>query len=297
MVRISQASQSVNSSGEQIVEISNSSLSVSDSVAQLSLSSMDGKIVACDTSGLATSLLQGTANGYLANMDSKMVSCDTSNLATSVLQTTANGHLSSMDSKIVSCDTSGLATSLLQGTGNGYLANMDSKMVACDTSNLATSINQVTANGHLSSIDSALGGTLIVDGSGSTQPVSGTVAVSSVSGTVATSAPSVSGSNNNHLNNQTVTGAYQSSGFDVSSASRFSIMGNTTEQNQSIFVEVSPDNTNWYRINMSLYPVWTDSVSPYDFYESFEGACVNYVRLNFANYTTSHTVNATILTQ
>ena len=172
-------------------------------------------------------------------------------------------------------------------------------------------------------------GTLTVDGSGVTQPVSaaslplpsgaatsalqtsgnsslstlaGAVSgsemqVDIVSGTVATTAPSVSGSNNNHLNGQSVTSAYASSGFDVSSASRFSIMGNTTEQSLAILVEVSPDNSNWYRINTELYPTYTDSVSPYDFYGAFDAACVAYVRLNFAKYTGTETVNATILTQ
>lgn len=231
MVRISQASQCVNSSGEQIVDISSSAVvSVNDSTAQSSLSSLDTKIT------------------------------------------------------------------------------------TCDTSSLATSANQNSANGLLTSIDSALGSTLIVDGSSSTQPisgsvtvssvtdtvaVSGTVSVSSISGTVSTTttAPSVSGSNNNHLSSQSVTSSYQSTGFDVSSASRFSIMGNTTDSSNSILVEFSPDNTNWYRANTELYPAWSDPTSPYDFYSSFEGACVKYVRLNFANYTTTETVNATILTQ
>ncbi len=215
MVRISQASQCVNSLGEQVVEISNSIVNVNDSTAQSSLSSLDTKIT------------------------------------------------------------------------------------ACDTTNLATSANQTSGNGLLTSINSALGGTLTVDGSASTQPISGTVAVSSISGVVSTTStsPSVSGSNNNHLSSQSVTSAYQSSGFDVSGVSRFSIMGNTTSQYDSIIVEFSPDNTNWYRANTELYPSYSDSSSPYDFYTSFDGACVKYVRLNFANYTGTETVNCTILTQ
>ncbi len=215
MVRISQASQCVNSLGEQVVEISNSIVNVNDSISQSSLSNIDGKIT------------------------------------------------------------------------------------ACDTTNLATSANQSTSIGLLSSIDSALGATLTVDGSASTQPISGSVAVTSISGVVATTttSPSVSGTNNNHLSSQSVTSAYQSSGFDVSGASRFSIMGNTTSQYDSIIVEFSPDNTNWYRANTELYPSYSDSSSPYDFYTSFDGACVKYVRLNFANYTGTETVNCTILTQ
>ena len=226
MVRISQASQAVNSSGEQLVEITNASVAITSS---------------------------GTLN--------------------------------------VSDSTAQASLSTLSGAVSGTEMQVD--IVSAPTLNVSDS----TAQASLSSINSTLSSTLTVDGSGSIQPVSGTVMVSSVSGTVATSAPSVSGSNNNHLSSQSVTSAYTSSGFDVSSASRFSIMGNTTDQSNSILVEVSPDNTNWYRINTELYPVWTDNVSPYDFYSSFDGACVSYVRLNFANYTTTQTVNCTILTQ
>ena len=251
MVRISQASQAVNSSGEQIVEISPSScVSVNDYTSQFSLSNIDGKITACDTTNLSTSALQTSANGLLANIDSSL----SSTLAVSAVSLPL---------------PSGSATSALQTSANGLLAN----------------------------IDSALGGTLTVDGSASTQPVSGTVAVSSVSGTVATSAPTVSGSNNNHLSSQSVNSSYVSSGFDVSSSQRFSIMGNTTVQYNSIIVEFSPDNTNWYRANTELYPSYSDSTSPYDFYTSFDGSCVKYARLNFANYSTTGNVNATILTQ
>jgi hypothetical protein len=251
MVRISQASQAVNSSGEQIVEISASStVNVNDTTSQTSLSSIDSKITICDTTNLSTSANQTTANGLLSSMDSAL----SGTLAVS-------------------------AVSLPLPTGS------------------ATSANQSTSIGLLTNIDTALSGTLTVDGSASTQPVSGTVAISSVSGTVATSAPTVSGTNNNHLSSQSVSSAYQSSGFDVSSAQRFSIMGNTTDNTNSIIVEFSPDNTNWYRGNTELYPSYSDFSSPYDFYTSFDGACVKYVRLNFANYTTTETVNATILTQ
>ena len=263
MVRISQASQAVNSSGEQIVDISSSAVvSVNDTTAQTSLSSLDTKIT----------------------------SCDTTNLSTSANQTSANALLSSI-------------SSALSGTLSIDPIGTTEQPVTVSTlplpSGAATSVNQTSANGLLTSIDSALGSTLIVDGSASTQPISGVVSVSSISGTVATTttAPSVSGSNNNHLSSQSVTSAYQSTGFDVSSASRFSIMGNTTDNTNSILVEFSADNTTWYRSNTELYPSYSDPSSPYDFYTAFDGACVKYVRLNFANYTGTETVNATILTQ
>jgi len=161
-------------------------------------------------------------------------------------------------------------------------------------SGAATSILQTTANGHLSSIDSALGGTLQVNGSLFTQPVSGAV---SILGNVSTSVPIVNGSNNNYMNGVSVTSASNGSSYYVGSFSKFSFMGNTTNQNEQINIEFSPDGTNWYRINTSLYPTWTDPTSPYDFYQSFNNECVAYVRLNFSSYTGTHTVNCTILTQ
>ena len=248
MVRISQASQSVNALGEQIVQISNASLIVDGSGVTQPVSAVSLPL----PSGAATAANQSTVVSLLS------------------------GTLT-VDGSATTQPVSAASLPLPSGA--------------------ATATNQTSANGLLSSIDSALSGTLIVDGSASTQPVSGTVAVSSVSGTVATSAPSVSGTNNNHLSSQSVTSAYQSSGFDVSSASRFSIMGNTTDNTNSILVEFSADNTNWYRANTELFPSYNDFSSPYDFYNSFEGACVKYVRLNFANYTGTETVNATILTQ
>ncbi len=227
--------------------------------------------------------------------------------------TQASQAVNSSGEQIVDISSSAVV-SVNDTTSQTSLSSIDSKITACDTSSLATSANQSSANALLSTIDGSLAGTLIVDGSSTTQPisgivtvssvtdtvaVSGTVSVSSISGTVATTttAPSVSGTNNNHLSNQTVSSSYQSTGFDVSSASRFSIMGNTTDNSNSIVVEFSPDNTNWYRANTELYPAWSDPSSPYDFYTAFDGACVAYVRLNFTNYPGTETVNATILIQ
>jgi hypothetical protein len=211
MVRVSQASQSVNALGEQIVEISNTLVGV-DIVSSTSVLLVDGSAVTQPVSG----------------------------------------------------DVGVTGTVLVDGSA----------------------VTQPVSG------DVGVTGTVLVDGSAVTQPVS-------ISGIVATSTttPSVTGTNNNHLSGQSVDNTYRSTGFDVSSASRFSIMGNTTDQTSSILLDFSPDGTNWYRANTELYPAWTDTDTPFDFYTSFDGACVKYVRLNFANYTTTETVNCTILTQ
>jgi hypothetical protein len=126
-----------------------------------SLSSIDGKITACDTSGLAleTGGNLAAAAGSLSSIDGKITACDTSGLA---LETGGNlaaaaGSLSSIDGKITACDTSGLA---LETGGNlaaaaGSLSSIDGKITTCDTSGLAleTGGNLAAAAGSLSSID------------------------------------------------------------------------------------------------------------------------------------------------
>jgi len=111
MPRASSVLPLVNSSGQQEVNITNSSLAVNDSTAQSSLSAINASIVACDTgnvsvatsalpNGAATSANQSTANSSLSSIDTKIVSCDTSPLATNSDQLTANMSLSSIDSKL-----------------------------------------------------------------------------------------------------------------------------------------------------------------------------------------------------
>jgi len=411
MVRISTASQAVNSSGEQIVEISPSScVAVNDYTSQLSLSNIDGKITACDTTNLATSANQYTSIGLLSSMDSALNGTLTVDGSVSVSNNSDPATSTKQDQQIAqTLNKNGYAQVLLTST-NGTLVKADTSLTVqndpekregwnCINPISGTKLNlyffsgsnEIITLGELSSVyfkgfinkntefsslpfinvytkptgsgdaswyhsrityeynnDNTIGigeecvffgkgipstefnnrkiqlNNVVVDGEGldteeilyivvstnslatqdavdttlnivgfntstirrnlvlTTEPVSGTV---------------VSGSNNNHLSSQSVTSAYTSSGFDVSSASRFSIMGNTTDNSNSIIVEFSPDNTNWYRANTELYPSYSDFSSPYDFYTSFEGACVKYVRLNFANYTGTETVNCTILTQ
>jgi hypothetical protein len=63
-----------------------------------------------------------TIAGDTTSLDSKIVSCDTSSLSTSALQTTANSSLSSLDTKIVACDTGNVVVSsapIIQGSNGG----------------------------------------------------------------------------------------------------------------------------------------------------------------------------------
>ena len=130
MPRASSVLPLVNSSGQQEVNITNSSLAVNDSTAQSSLSAINASIVACDTgnvsvatsalpTGASTSANQSTANSSLSSIDTKIVSCDTSALATNSDQLTANMSLSSIDSKL----TSPIAVSS-SATVNGSRGNL-----------------------------------------------------------------------------------------------------------------------------------------------------------------------------
>lgn len=131
-----------------------------------SLSSIDGKIVACNTgavtvstcalpTGAATAVKQDTGNASIASLDGKVTACNTgacvisssalpTGASTSALQTTCNASLTSIDGKIVACNTgacvisssalpTGASTSAKQDTGNTSLSSIDGKITACNT--------------------------------------------------------------------------------------------------------------------------------------------------------------------
>ena len=124
MPRGSSVLPNVNASGDQNINITNASLAVADATAQASLSAINGKITACDTSAVAvsssalptggsTSANQSVANSSLSSISSAMVACDTANVniatsslptgaSTSANQSVANSSLSSIDAKLTS---------------------------------------------------------------------------------------------------------------------------------------------------------------------------------------------------
>ena len=124
MPRGSSVLPNVNANGDQNINITNAALAVTDATAQASLSAINGKITACDTSavavsssalptGAATSANQSTANSSLSSISAAMIACDTGNVniatsslptgaSTSANQSTANSSLSSIDAKLTS---------------------------------------------------------------------------------------------------------------------------------------------------------------------------------------------------
>jgi hypothetical protein len=112
-------------------------------------------------SGLSTKALQETGNASLSSIDSKIVSCDTDDVGEKLdtlsgQATSQIGYLTSIDSKITEVNTadvsitssvlpSGASTSALQTTGNDYLNN-----VVLQTTD--TNTNLTTTNATLNDI-------------------------------------------------------------------------------------------------------------------------------------------------
>jgi hypothetical protein len=133
---------------------------------------------------------------------------------------------------------------------------------------------------------------LTVDISGVT-PVGGALPIT---GTVS-STPSyrqAQGSQGNMNNASAVTPVSTSNVIDISTAECVMIFGNTTDATNSIIVQLSADNTNWYEYQARIYPNFSDASSPYDFQLTLQSVAANYVRLSYATYT-SATVTATCL--
>tara|TARA_R110000851_G_C12939364_1_gene552103 strand:+ start:128 stop:811 length:684 start_codon:yes stop_codon:yes gene_type:complete len=139
MPRASSVLPTVNSAGHQEVNISNTSLAVNDATAQASLSAINGKITACDTSAVAVSS-----------------SALPSGASTSANQSTANSSLASIDGKITACDTSALATASNQSSGNSSLASIDSKLTA--PLQVSSSVTISGSHGNLSNAASVSSG-------------------------------------------------------------------------------------------------------------------------------------------
>jgi len=139
--------------------------------------SLDAKVVACDTTGKATLSEQQSQTTHLAtiasdttSLDAKVVACDTTGKATLTEQqsqttqlTTIAGDTTSLDAKVVACDTTGKATLSEQQTQTGHLAtissdttSLDAKVVACNTGAVVVSSGSITET-NSASIASSVG--------------------------------------------------------------------------------------------------------------------------------------------
>ena len=163
MPRASSVLPVVNSAGHQEVNISNTSLSVNDSTAQSSLSSIDTKITACNTgavvvsssalpAGAATSSNQSTGNTSLASIDGKITACDTGSVTVSS-----------------SALPTGAASAANQSTANTSLASIDSKLTA--PISVSSSVTISGSHGNMNNASSVVSGdfSTAIDISGKTK--------------------------------------------------------------------------------------------------------------------------------
>ena len=174
------------------IDLNTDTLESLGSAGNASLASLDGKLVACDTSSVsvASSVLPSGASSEasLAALSAKVTACDTSSVsvASSVLPSGASSEasLSALSAKVTACDTSSVsvASSVLPSgaSSEASLAGLSAKVTACDTSAVVVSSSSLPSGaaseskqdsliGHIDGLESlvaatnsALAGTLTV---------------------------------------------------------------------------------------------------------------------------------------
>jgi hypothetical protein len=227
MSRISNNSFAVNSSLEQIVEISGGSITPSGT------QNVD---VVANTIGLSTSANQTTANTSLANIDS-----NTSGLATEATLTIQSSTITNIDGKI----TQGYDAQVASG-GNGLQQTL---CYGLDTGGNLDAL-RVDNSGHLEvTIDDFVKGQTT---SANSFPV--VLASDQSSVPVTFSSGTHSGSQANLFSASSVVAGDTSSVITTTSSSKINIFGNTTDTANSIEVEMSADNINWYPVGFGIFP-------------------------------------------
>jgi hypothetical protein len=222
--------------------------------------SLDGKVVACNTGAVVISSSALPAGG-----------------ATSALQTTGNSSLSSIDGKITACNTgsvvvsssalpAGGATSALQTTGNSSLSNIEAShyadgdaISASDTGVLVMGRNgtnsahplHVTAQGDLEVEISEM------PRGQTTMSLSLPVVIASDQSEISAHPVTVNnvGSQGNIINNASLANGATSSSVDVSNFNTAMVWVEdaSTSSSDGYDLEVSEDNSSFYAMT-SLYP-------------------------------------------
>jgi hypothetical protein len=215
-------------------------LTVSDQTSQGSLSSIDGKVTACDTGSVtvASSVLPTGAatEASLSSVDGKIIACNTGavTVASSALPTGAatEASLSSVDGKITACDTGSVtvaSSALPTGAATeSSLASVDGKLSNGNNATISTGLEVVAfGRDQAGNLDA-----LNVDGQGHLLIVKDAVGDSSITAT------------------QTITpGAGNpaiSSSEDMNGFSALTFFGSSTNSSDTITLQLSNDNTNWF---------------------------------------------------
>ena len=264
-----------------------------------------------------------TIEGDTTSLDAKVVACDTTGKATLLEQqsqttqlTTIAGDTTSLDAKVVACDTTGKATLLEQQAQTGQLAtiasdttSIDSKITACNTGAVVVSSGSITETNsasilsNVAKISQGYDATIASGGSGLQQAV-----VYGRDNTGDLDALKVNSNGNLQViveESQKETTAAQlwtaqsigagaslaTGSIDMQNHRYVSVYGDTTSTTGDLIkIEFSDDNTNWYASDQSyIYPDFTTGVFAHTITEQI---VVRYIRFSTTNTdVSSHTYN------
>lgn len=205
------------------------------------------KVDKVDVSSLAT-------ESTMSAMNAKITACDTSALATSALQSSGNTSLSSIDGKVTACNTGAVTVSscaLPSGAATeSSLSSIDGKVTACDTgavtvsssalpTGASTASNQATGNASLATLAGCVSANVMSVSAGSVSST-GVYVWGSASGTA-----SISGSS-----------SANSSVVDCNNFSQVCIAGSTSNLSDSnIEIEVSINNTEFFELTSKFMSI------------------------------------------
>ena len=273
MSRISSSSFKVNSDLEQLVSITNTSLAVSDSAAQASLSNID-------TSTSASSSALSNIETSSSNMDSSLSNIDSTN--------------SSIESNTAS--TASGISSVAANTANipsqGQAAKTASLPVVIASDQGALNVDLDSVNGASLTLGQAVAGNCIPV----VLPAADTnINIASLNGSAVGSALPVtmsatnSGSEGNLDNSSSVSSGSFSSEVNVGSGSNFQISGVSTDTGGNpieIHIAHSSGGTK-YKYSFDIYP---DSSGFFE--QKISQTAINFLSLK---YSSTATVTATVL--
>ena len=214
-------------------------------------------------SGASTSALQTSANGLLTSIDTSL---------SGTITVDGSAVVQPVSATVLPLPT-GASTSALQTVGNTYLTNIDGKLTSGSGATVASAL-QVVAYGR--------------DGAGNLDALnvdtSGHLKI-----TVQDEEKDVSDANIWTAQVIANSSSATSSSIDMTLHKHILIMGNTTNTSDSIALQVSNDNTNFYSSDVFIYPNWQTG----DFAYHLRDTPAKYVRLyKINNSGASETITA-----
>lgn len=192
-------------------------------------------------------------------------------------------------------DTANNKNVYLTVDGSGQLSVKDAGVEASQSTMIAS----------LSSIESAVGSTLLVDGSSTTQPVSAAslplpsgAATAGLQGTAIGSLASIDSALAGTLSVSSgisraastlndaasITASDTSVAIDMSSYSKFAVYGESSDNTQYLTIQISDDSTDWYDSKDFFYANGSNG-----HYHGVHKAVTKYARIKYSNTATETT--------